>query len=49
MKESGVMYDLPTAPVRDNKSEPATTPNIAFGVLDGVPTTDNPAYGQVHR
>ena len=49
VKESGVMYDLPTAPVRDKKSDPATTVNDAYGVLQGLPTTDNLAYGQVHR
>ena len=49
MKESGVMYDLPTAPVRDKKSDPATSGNNAYGVLQGLPTAGNPAYGQVHR
>ena len=49
VKESGVMYDLPTAPVRDKKSDPATSINNAYGVLQGLPTTGNLAYGQVHR
>ena len=49
VKESVVVYDLPTAPVRDTKSERGTSVNMAYGVLQGIPTTDNPAYAQVHR
>ena len=30
VKKLGVMYDVPTAPVRDNKSDPATTINNAY-------------------
>ena len=33
----------------DTKSERGTSVNMAYGVLQGIPTTDNPAYAQVHR
>ena len=44
--EGGVIYDIPSDPV---KFDPETGGNIAYGVLQGVPTTPNPAYEQVQR
>ena len=47
--EGGVIYDIPNDPVTAKVSDPETGVNIAYGVLQGVPTTPNPAYGQVQR
>ena len=47
--EGGVIYDIPSDPVTTKKFDPETGGNIAYGVLQGVPTTPNPAYGQVQR
>ena len=47
--EAAAIYDLPTNPVRDNKSEPLTSDNTAYGVPQGPPTTTNPAYELVQR
>ena len=47
--EGGVIYDIPNDPVTAKVFDPETGVNIAYGVLQGVPTTPNPAYGQVQR
>ena len=49
MTEGGIIYDIPSDPVTAKKFDPETGGNIAYGVLLGVPTTPNPAYGQVQR
>ena len=47
--EAAAIYDLPTNPVRDNKSEPLTSDNTGYGVRHGPSTTTNPAYELVQR
>ena len=47
--EGGIIYDIPYDPVTAKKFDPETGGNIAYGVLQGVPTTPNPAYEQVQR
>ena len=47
--EAAVIYDLPTDLVRVNESDPDTRENTDYIVSHGVPTTNNPAYGKVHR
>ena len=44
-----VIYETVDDPPLFRKFEPDTSENIAYGVLQGVPTTFNPAYGQVRR
>ena len=47
--EAAAIYDLPTNPVRDNKFEPFTSDNTAYGVSQGTSTTTNPVYELVQR
>ena len=47
--EAAAIYELPSDPVRDNKSEPLTSDNTAYGVSQGPSTTTNPAYELVQR
>ena len=47
--EGGVIYDIPSDLVTANNFDPETGGNIAYGGLQGVPITPNPAYGQVQR
>ena len=47
--EGVIIYDIPNDPVTAKVFDPETGVNIAYGVLQGVPTTPNPAYGQVQR
>ena len=44
-----VIYETLDDPPLFRTFEPDTSENMAYGVLQGVPTTSNPAYGQVRR
>ena len=43
----GVSYNTSYGLVISWKSDPDTSGNIAYGDHQGIPTKDNPAYGQV--
>ena len=47
MTEGEVIYDIPSDPVSGRMSDPATSGNTAYGVLQGVQTAPNPVYEQV--